>query len=138
MDLLLEADRAYLPPGLELDTMIAVHLLGWRVVGYNVDTFPQGATFFGPPDEEGNSFEVTRPGHYSTDIAYAWPLLRHMQKWMVETNLRRGVTALTRVQEYGHWGQADGTTAELAICRSILLALIAEKTGQEVESIILR
>jgi hypothetical protein len=144
MDLTLDYEQAFLPPGLELDAMIAVNLLGWQ----HITEAPERKTPSQPPFDKikgssgpwfvppGGEFPGSRPGLYSTDIAYAWPLLKHFDKWFVESNLRHGVTAMVRVHSGSNWGQADGQTAELAICRAIILALIAEETKGPVDPLI--
>jgi hypothetical protein len=145
MDLTLDYDSVFLPAGLELDALIAVHLLRWQhITEAPPRKEPVAAPFakikgsagpwFLPP---GWEFPGSRPGLYSTDIGYAWPLLKHFDKFMVESNLRGGITAMVRLHNYSNWGQADGDTAELAICRAIILALIAEETKAPVEPLIL-
>jgi hypothetical protein len=137
----LTRDDAYLPAGLELDSLIAENLLRWKVtsesevIGASLRKMP--ASWAMPPDADGEVILDRKPAPYSSDIAYAWPLLKHLDKWMVESNLRNGVTAVVRMQHWSDWGQADAPTAELAICRAIILALVAEAAGQDIEPVIL-
>lgn len=142
----------YMPAGLDLDTLVAVHVLEWRIL----PTRPPGPgpRVQSPFDEPGTPDGIwymppgwdhpgcARPGYYSTDIGHALPLLNRFWKWNLgnyaipllpdKDDKKFGVSALLYRHKDSYWGQAQAPTAALAICRAALLAVLADEQRRSI------
>jgi len=104
-------------PGRELDTAIALHIMG-----YEKSRMQSGFV------RKGNCAALPKP--YSTDIAAAWEVAEKMH---ADGRYNLALEWYTQEKEWGadfdEWGvtsQCCAKTAPLAICRAALLAVIEE------------
>ena len=119
-----------LPPGDELDALVAKYVLGLAKTGIHRKGT---AAWTVDPSEDGRRWELKPLRPYSTDIAAAWDVVEKLKgaNWWVDIHPILGpapVEALWWVGIDGGNGHnpgrvtATGETAPLAICRAALLA----------------
>jgi hypothetical protein len=112
-----------LPAGLELNELVAEHVLGWRrregVVFSNESRWQ-------PPDSVGWDWLPD----YSGDIAAAWQVVEKLTGGMVQFRLERTASGRTYAKFVDcTWpaclvGGASATAAPHAICKAALLAVL--------------
>lgn len=115
--------------GRELDVLIAKGVMGWK---YVVDMDGRGwiDTRDGQFIDGYNSYDLDHddfdPPPYSTDIAAAWEVVRHMESvhdyWMRLEYEASDWTGVDFIKVNGPIHRATGATAPLAICLAALKA----------------